>query len=463
MKHAWLLTLLLAFPTSAQAMTMQELLESSAKHFPEIEKARAGVEAQSGRLQATKGAFDWELNNKTTSRMSGFYDGDYSDSQITRRLSNSATRIYGGYRMSEGGFPVYEDEQVTLSSGEFNAGVALSLWRNRIIDEDRFSFSDAELELKQKDIDLLLTQMGVQYDAMHAYVNWVAAGKRLRVLENLLDLANKRQKAFESREKTGDVATILLTENQQYIAKRTADVTDAQRTLENMAAKLGLYWRDENGHTVVPAKGELPGDLPKPEVTDINIEREIERARSMRPELIRLDVGMQRERNKLELSSQKIIPKVDLMMEGARDTGTGPQRYRGTESKIGLNISIPLQQNLGEGQMRQSRAVLRQLEEQRRLLNDRIAMEIQITANNFHAAHTNVGQAQKEIDATLAMQNAERERFESGAADFFVLNMREERAADAQIKHVEARLNLWRSIADYYLATLQAEKLRVQL
>lgn len=457
-----LAALLAALPCAAPAMTLHELLASSARHFPDIEKSRAGVDAQSGKVQAARGAFDWELNQKAISRVSGFYDGNMADTRISRRLSDSAARIYGGYRISDGGFPVYEDERVTLSTGEFNAGVALSLWRNRIIDEERFLFSDAELELQQKRIDLLLTQLGVQYDAMQAYVDWAAAGKKLKVLENLLALAIKRQKAFETRAEKGDVADILLTENQQYIAKRRADLNDAKRHLDNKASRLSLFWRDGDGRTLLPGRSDLPADLPGVDMPGIDLEREIERARSMRPELIRLDVGMQRERNRLRLSEQKLMPKVDLTAEGARDSGRGPNRYDGMESKIGLTISIPLQRNIGEGQVRQSRAMLRQLEQEQRLLNDQIAMEIQIAANNFHAAQLNVVQARKEIEATRAMEQAERERFDSGAADFFVLNMREERAADAQIKHVEARLNLWRSIADYYLATLQADQLQVE-
>lgn len=454
--------LLWAQPVSA--LTLDELLKSSARHYPSIQESRAGIEAQEGKLQAAKGAFDWELNQKAISRISGFYDGDFAESQITRRLAESATRIYGGYRLSEGGFPVYEDENVTLGGGEFNAGVALSLWRNRIIDEERFLFTDSSLELKQKRIDLLLTQMGVQYDAMQAYLSWVAAGRVLKVTESLLVLAENRQSAFKARISRGDLAQIYLTENQQYIAKRSADVNEANRHLANRAAKLSLYWRDDNGNPLIPAHTDLPGDFPKPQVFAIDLASEIERARSLRPDLIKLTIDTRRERNKMMLGENKLMPRVDLKVEGARDIGGNSfaQRQRtGTEGKIGLNISIPLQRNTGEGLVKQSQQKIRQLEQESRLLNDQIATEIQIAANNYHIASENVKLAEKEINATFTMEKAERERFDSGAVDFFVLNMREERTGDARIKQIEAQLRLWHAIGDYYLATLQAERLHV--
>lgn len=465
MRRAALLALLLWAQPANAALTLEELLDSSAAHYPGIQKSAAGVQVGQGRVQAAQGAFDWELNQKAISRVSGYYDGDYAETQITRRLSGSAMRVYGGYRVSDGGFPVYEDEMITLDSGEFNAGMTLSLWRNRIIDEERYLLKDSELELEQRRVELLLTQMGVQYDAMQAYLAWLAAGKALKVTEDLLALAQKRQSGFSARVARGDLAQIFLTENQQYIAKRSADVNDARRNLENRAAKLSLYWRNAKGEPLLPTREDLPKDFPSYKSFAINLNEEIERARTLRPELIRLDIGMQRERNKLLLSENKLMPKVDLKVEGGRDIGDismPAQRSRvGTEGKIGLNISIPLQRNMGEGLVKQSQYTLRQLAHDGRLLNDQIATEIQVAANNYHVASENVKLASREIEATAAMEQAERERFENGAVDYFVLNMREERTGDARIKQVEAQLKLWRAISDYYLATLQAEKLRI--
>jgi len=465
MKRSLGLAIVISFFTiqPAHAMTMEALLQSSAKHYPSIQKAREGVEAQSGKVQAAQGAFDWELNQRSVSRVSGFYGGDYSDSKITRRLADSATRIYGGYRVSREGFPVYEDEEVTLSGGEFNAGVALSLWRNRIIDEDRFMFRDAELELKQRTNDLLLTQLGVQYDAMQAYLDWLAAGKAVQVVESLLNIAVKRQDGFTERVSKGDIAEIFLTENKQYLAKRGADVNDAKRALDNRATKLSLFWRDADGKTLVPSHKEQPKDFPKLDSFSINLDKEIERAKLVRPELIKVELGLQRERNKLKLNENKLMPKVDLVAESAQDLGTGSSNQArtrgGVEGKIGLNISIPLQTNTGQGLVRQSAATIKQLEQDSRLLNDQIVTEIQIAANNYSVASKNVVLAKLESSVAATMEQAERKRFDSGAVDFFVLNMREERAAEARLKLIDSQQKLWRSIADYYLATLQADKL----
>ncbi len=456
----------LLYPPFAAAMTLDELLASSARHYPSIDKARAGVEAQEGKVQAARGAFDWELSGKSEGRTGGFYDSRYTEGRITRRLSGSAVRVHGGYRASGGRFPIYEDENVTLSGGEFNAGLSLSLWRDRVIDEDRFRFSDSELELRQRRLDLLLTRVAVQYDAMQAYLAWVAAGAALEVSEDLLTLADQRQGAFEERVRRGDLAQISLTENRQFIAKRTADVNDARRRLTNSAVRLGLFWRDEAGDPVTPDRADLPVGFPQCPVVGIDLAEAIGRARSLRPELARLDTDRQREGNRKLLGENQLLPKVDLRVEAARDAGdasTPSQRQRaGTEGKVGVTVSIPLQRNTGEGLVRQAERTIRQLEQDSRLLADRIAADIRVAANNYQVARENVGLAETEVRAAEAMEAAERERFAGGAADLFVLNLREERSGDARLKRVEARLKLWSAVADYYLATLRTDELRVR-
>lgn len=454
-----LLVPIMLFPACAYALSMDELLTSSAKHYPKIAESMAAIEAQTGKIQSAQGAFDWELNQKAHSRTTGYYNGDYIDSQITRRLSDSATRIYGGYRVSNGEFPVYEEQNQTLTGGEFNAGISLALWRDRLIDEDRFAYKDANLELQQKEIDLLLTRVSVQYDAMRAYIEWVAAGRALQIAEGLLNLGLERQKGFEKRVEKGDLAAIYLTENQQYIAKRQADVNNAQRLLYNKAAQLSLYWRDGQGNMLHPQTEDLPTEFPQMAHVAIDRQGDIERARKVRPELMHLDTGLKREKNKLLLGENRTLPKVDLIAQSGRDIGGGANRFTQTESKIGLNISIPLQQNVGKGQMLQSRSRITQLEQQQRLLHDKIETEIHMAANNFHAAALNVTQAEKEVSASIAMEQAERERFKNGASDFFLVNIREERTADAQRKQVSSILNLWSAIADYYIASFQTDQL----
>jgi len=64
-----------------------------------------------------------------------------------------------------------------------------------------------------------------------------------------------------------------------------------------------------------------------------------------------------------------------------------------------------------------------------------------------------------EAEQAATMEQAERTRFEAGASDFFLVNLREERSADARIRHLDARLLYQLSVADLHAITIDREAL----
>ncbi len=453
----------LLYSTAASAVTLDDVLVSSRQHYPKIAAALQEVEAQKGNVQKAQGAFDWTLNSDVSGR-AGIYDGLYADTEVTRRLSDSNTRIFGGYKLSDGQLPIYEDQFNTGQGGEFNVGILFSLLRNRIIDEERFYFADSTLALKQKESDLLLAKLRTQHEAMVAYLEWVALGKSVAVVKELVALAQERQQGFDARVQHGDIARIYLTENQQYILKRKTELNDLQRQFDNAAVKLSLFLRDEAGTPKIPKTSDLSAlGFPHPPSLELKrLGEEIERARALRPEMIVLDIGAERERNQLMLGENAVLPKLDMKLEAAQDVGSRAGISTGQDARIGLTLSIPLERNTGEGMIRRSRAKLKQLEHDKQLLNDQIAAEIQSIANNFHAAREFMQLTLQEVQAAAKMQDAEQKRFRDGAADFFVLNMREEKTAEARIRNVQSTLTFWKAIAHYYFATLQSDKLLLE-
>jgi outer membrane protein TolC len=104
----------------------------------------------------------------------------------------------------------------------------------------------------------------------------------------------------------------------------------------------------------------------------------------------------------------------------------------------------------------------RQLEQERRYLNDRIATELMSIGNDLKAAKRFIQITDKEIKAARTMQRAEKERVDSGASNFFVLNLREEQLADARSRNVQAKATFFKALADYYAATVKTEKLEIK-
>ena len=100
----------------------------------------------------------------------------------------------------------------------------------------------------------------------------------------------------------------------------------------------------------------------------------------------------------------------------------------------------------------EARANLSRLELDRQLLNEQIELEIRNVANDINAAKRFVDLAAGEVEQAQILEQAERERFAQGASDFFVVNLREEAAADARVRKVEAQLGLEQALTNFYAA-----------
>lgn len=428
---SWLATTCLA----DDILEMEDVLRSSFQHFPQIVAAEEGINASAGRVLASEGAFDLQLEQKTQTRAAGYYDGTVIDSKVVKPLPDFNTRLYGGYRIADGAFPVYEDEYQTNGGGEFKVGAIFSLLKDRDIDERRHALRDSRLALSQSELEARLVQLSVQHRAMRGYLGWLAAGRALEVHRDLLTLAETRQAGLVSRVEDGDLAAVYLNENQQYILKRKGRLTEGERLLRERANRLALYLRDDEGRPRIVEGASMPEGWPElGEVPADGMDATIAAALAVRPELGLKDADIERARNDLALGQNALKPRVDLNLEAARDAGGGSITREDTDAIVRLELSIPLERRQGRGKVAESRAKMAQLTLERQLASDRIAVEIRNLSNDLLAAEQFVTLATEEVAQATLLARAEAERFANGASDFFLVNLREEAAADARLR-----------------------------
>lgn len=450
-----------ADPGQPPALTLDAVLASSREQFPAVLAAREKVRAQTAKLLEREGAFDAYAEQSNKSRLSGYYDGRYTSTKLVKPLGPYSADVYGSYRVSGGDFPIYEDEAFTLDAGEFKVGAVLSLLRDRDLDARRAGVRDGQLVLDQSELDALLTQVQVQHDAMQAYVGWLAAGEAVKTYRDLLALAEARDDGMQTRVTEGDLAAVFLNENRQNILRRKSFLLEAERTLVTATNRLSLYLRDPNGAPRLAQEQELPGTWPSPPtlVDPTTIDASIRAALNARPEVGVLAADVERERLNLALGENLLKPRVDVGVELARDFGSGQISRTGTDTILRLDVTVPIETRTARGRIDAARANLDRLAFDRQLLNERIEVEIRTLANDLSAAYRFVELARQELEQAAILAQAERERFREGASDFFLVNLREEAAANAQIREIEAHQRYLGALADFYAATVQRQPL----
>lgn len=448
-----------AAPIGSGPLTLDEVLRASARAAPQIVEALARVRAAEGRALTADGAFDTVFEAEGRSRALGYYDGTVASAAVSRPLTTNGGYVYGGYRISRGAFPVYEDQNFTNRLGEVKIGVLYSLLRDRLIDERR-----TRRRLAAGDIDIARFEreavaIGVQRRAIDAYQSWVAAGLRLWAYRDLLDLSERRRGGLARQVQLGARATILLTENDQNLVRRRALVARAEGDFRAAANALSLYYRDTAGDPVVagaerlPAGAEALAGVARVGRADFEQQRP-----DLQILLARIDQGAAR----IALAQNELRPRLDLRGDVGKDVGPiglgGPSRTP-LEAAVGFRFSMPLQNRAAKGKLVEARAELDALTARSRFLRDQISTEVEGISISVDAAEQLATLAEQERQLAERLAAAERRRFELGSSDFFLVNQREEAATDARVRLIDAQARIAAARAELAAATVDRRAL----
>nr|WP_305888864.1 TolC family protein [Parvularcula maris] len=367
------------------------------------------------------------------------------------------TEVYGGYRISQGTLPIYEDYDYTDQGGEIRVGVIFNLLRNRAIDARRAGIERAGLQVSAAELDILLTRIEVQQDALLAYWRWVAAGRVLTVYEELLGIAANRDTALRREVESGARAAIDITENLQNLTRRKELVRRAERDLQTAANALALFYRDEEGQPSAPDRTQLPEEIGMPMRTgaaliDLNA----------RPDLQLFEIAREQLELDMRLARNDLQPDLKFSVEGSDDYGAiapgGPSRDA-AELKAGVTFSVPFGRRAARGRVRSAEAALEGLEQRQRLARDQIARELADLQVSLDAASDILELTKLERQQAERLLEAEEQQFQGGASDFFLVNLREQTLANASIRLIEAQQTLASAAIAYQAATLDLERL----
>lgn len=445
----------------------EEVLRSSALTFPAILEAfEREAAARSDQLSAD-GAFDLMLKGEYFDRLTGFYSGGFGKVEARQPLRPYGAEVYGGYRISDGTFPTYENKNYTNGLGEIKVGALFSLLRNRDIDSRRFAIEDTRLAASQARLDVMLVQLNVQLEALRAYWRWAAAGEEIRVYEELLEIAEARQVGLAREVREGARPAIALTENERNLLNRRTLLEQARRDFEMAANSLAFYLRGQDGQLIVPTRELLP-DLarmkaltPAEQLAATPVNEVIQ----SRPELQTFRLALERANNRIALRRNDLEPSLNASVELSRDfgqIGPGGPGFDSTDTVVGLTFSVPLQRREARGRLQRAEAELRETELRQRRIADQITTEVGNILVTLGAATRLVELARAEVRQANQMVEAERTRFRLGAADFFLVNLREEDAANARIRAIRAERDGRLAEASYNAATMNLTALGLE-
>jgi len=441
------------FATSAFAAppNVTEFVAALIRNPPGFLATRARTEQAAGARDEADAQFDLRFVQETYVRPSGYYDGRYAEQGIIQPLGAMNAEVFGTYRIADGSFPVYEADYQTLDLGEASIGVKLSLLQNRDTDSRRLALTSAAFRYLEAESRQEVELNRLVYRGVSVWLEWYQSHQKLQVVRNLLALTKSRFKAVEARVADGDLAEISLTEFRATLLRREVLKQEAEQRLRLATRRLDYFWRPNSeskssGASANQSLSDTPqSDIAWPYKAAATESAMFAAAIDEHPGLRALQAKVDQARNRKRLAQNEVLPQLDLEMKLAQDMGDGIEQLDGTESVVGVSFFMPLGQRAARAREAVADAEIRELEYEVRVLREQIERDVDVSLKALEYSRQILALSLQQEALATKLLSQEQTRFEAGMSDQFLLISRESTALQAQLKTVDARIEVLRN------------------
>lgn len=452
--HLFLLCLFSQF--SFGAITPVVVRDSALRYHPTVLAAIAKLKADEEAVNGARGAFDTKIVSDYKRQTKHNWNTTLSRTQIEKPLRFANSKIYGGSEQisnpSGALAPIYNTGNPTGQTGNYTLlGLKLSLWRDLLIDPDRAALKNAKYDAKIAKAEKKLTELDIARLSQLAYWEWVTANKVRSAYEELLKNGETRNDYLNARSKKGDIAQIIVTENEQYVASRKGALQAVKERSLRADYALSLFYRNENGDSIIPDTAENFEDYPSNLATlleNLDLTSNIDDLMAKRPDLKNLALNVEKSNVDLDLAKQDLKPQVDVTTEYFKRTIDHPNMPR-DYLMVMAQVNIPIERNLGNGNIGAARARRMIAEKQMSLGQQTYKLEVMALRQALYLQLEQVNQANIEFSKAKELVASEAYKFKTGGGNLFLVNLREEAQARAEASFHEARLAFMDTLLGY--------------
>jgi outer membrane protein TolC len=435
-------------------INLDQVIDSVYRSYPLLQAALYMRNIALGDTIAAQGEFDLKLKGATENGPTGFYQTYRQSVGVVQPLYGGG-EVFAGYRVGRGDFQPWYLERQTNDGGEFKAGVGVPLLQNVDIDPRRAALWQAQYGRYLAEPEIQAQLIDFVRASSYVYWEWVAAGEKYRIAEHVLELAVDRTGRIENQVQAGLIDPPELTDNLRLVAERRAQLAESGRKLDQTAVKLSLYLRDPQGRPWTPERNLLPKFPPPKPWSNGSLEAEIAVALEQRPELKAIDWQRRQLEVEFAQADNQLLPSLDAMVAGSQDVGQPTSKKRDKsqfELEAGLFLDVPVQRRKARGKVTALEGKLAQLSAKRRLLADKVAVDVEAARIGLAAALKQVDEATAAVRLAEELADRERRNLELGLSDVLKVTLREQYAAESALKAVDALLVYYQSLADFRAA-----------
>lgn len=441
-----LLLLLLAQPALAQGqaqeqkvLTLQQFHQVILQRHPVASQAALLSEQARQELRIARGTLDPVIASKV-------YRKEFGGKEYYTLWNNTlyvplwfGPELKAGFEQNQGNY--LNPENTTPTDGLSSVGISVPLGQGLLIDERRATIRQARLmqDIAEAERVKIINKLLLQ--STKDYWDWLFNYQQVQLYREWVTLADFRLKAVRARAQEGDLASIDTVEALTEVQTRQLLLQEALLGFNNSRLLVANHLWAENETPLELKENTVPSVLGS-EISTLSkadLDQLLEKARNNHPDLRKLTLKGEQLQIEQRFARDKLKPKLNVeykLLQG--DFYMRPHvwdnQFIGDNYTLGLSFSLPLYLRQERGKLQ-----LTKVKQQTNALE--LALATREVENNLLAAYNEWLALEEQIRLQQLMvanantlRNGEATRFENGESSLFLVNSRELKLLEAQVK-----------------------------
>lgn len=444
-----LLSTTLFSQSDEEVLSYKEFIYNVISEHPLAKSAQLKEKVAKAQLLGAKGGFDPKLTSSIDEKN---FDSKQYYQHFTSKISIPTPigiNVTGGFDVNSGYY--LSQEYNTPTKGLWNAGLEIDVLQGLLTNQRRTDLKNAKIyqEIAKNKQYQLLNEL--VYNASKAYADWQQYSKAYSFLQNNIKLSYLYLDNVKSALISGEKTAIDTLEARVYLQNNLTNLAKYKQLLLEKRLKVENYmWLDDNA---IGLKKEI---APENEMTFHNSE-DIKLINNLDSIPIIAEKLAKREQLVLDqkLNKEKLKPKLKLKYNYlfgtdrvAFDPTFDPEDYKWSAS-----LSVPIFFRKERGKIKLGQYKIDDLDYE--ISNKKQEIQNKILANkqNQQALAYQVDLLSKNIKGYERLLDAETQRFEFGESSLFLINKRQEKLIESELKFLSSQNNLITNYLDYLLLT----------
>jgi len=434
---------------SRDTLTYKEFIYNVISEHPMAKIANLKQKIAKAKLLKAKGGFDPTLTSGIEQKY--FYDKNYYN--IFKNKITIPTpigiNITGGYDDNSGVF--LNPENKTTNRGLWNAGVEIDVIQGLLTNQRRTDLKLAKIyqKIAKSQQQQMLNEL--IYKASKSYAEWQQYSSIYdRLLENL-ELSKMYLKNTKASLASGEKTAIDTLEANVYLQNNQIDIEKYKQLLAEKRIKLENYLWIKDAPVLLQTHVFPESKSITPKSDQIKLSENLDSIPKIALKLAKREQLILKQK----LNREKLKPKLKLKYNQL--LGTDKQNldpiYNVDNYKWGASLQIPIFYRKERGKYRESKYKVEEIGYEIAQKKLEIQNKIAINQTNQKALVNQIILLEKNIKGYERLLQAETKKFEYGESSLFLINKRQEKLIESNLKLLSSENKMIVNYLDFMLLT----------